>query len=519
MDGPGRVARRLFPLTLSPLLIWLPAVRTVRRAAPSLVASLVFAAGLVAVGCGKGRFEPAPVALPEGKVWVDHLSRDLAPFWLRPEALGSPTGAFPTFRCDDGSLVDPELPCGEMLVAGPWVSSRLGVEYTRMRSRQTFFYGVAFHLTGDERYLSLAKAGVDHLRAHALDRTERSAVSWWKDDVAGPPVPARTSQDLAYANLGLAFYAYLTRDPDVLADALLLYEGIFDRYDDPERGLLRWAAGGVGGETARVELVAQLDQVNAYALLLASFAPEPHRSRLRADLARVARVLIDRFWSEELGLFHGSLHDPVERGPGARHTDFGHTVKALWMIERTGALLGDEALSSWARERLPGLLERAYLPRYGCWATGLRHDGSVDAGVTWWAAAELDQAAATLALTDRRYTGYLERTWSCWLERLVDREDGEVWSWIDLDRPERRGAKQHLWKNGYHSAEHALVSYLVAQELHGRPATLHFALSGGTVPDGLRPYFYGGITEVASVTALRGLPGRHDVAVTVRRTR
>ena len=491
-------------------------MRRARPSPPTRRAVAAVCALLLAAACGRGSYEPAPAALPGGEAWTEHLSRDLAPFWLKPEALGTPVGAFPTFRCDDGSLVDPELPCGEMLVAGPWVSSRLGVEYTRMRSRQTFFYGVAFHLTGEERHLALAKAGVDHLRAHALDRGERSAVSWWKDGVAGPAVPARTSQDLAYANLGLAFYAYLTRDPAVLADALLLYDGIVARYDDPRLGLLRWAAGGVGGETSRIELVAQLDQVNAYALLLASVAPEPHRSRLRADLARIARILIDRFWSEELGLFHGSLHDPVERGPGARHTDFGHTVKALWMIERTGALLGDERLSTWARERLPKVLERAFLPRSGCWASGLRRDGSLDAGVTWWIAAELDQAAATLALTDRRFTGYLERTWGCWLDRLVDREHGEVWSQVDLDHPERRGAKQHLWKNGYHSAEHALVSYLVAQALHGRPARLHFAFAAAPAAGELRPYFFSGSESGRVESPIAGVAGLRRVSVDFR---
>ena len=76
---------------------------------------------------------------------------------------------------------------------------------------------------------------------------------------------------------------------------------------------------------------------------------------------------------------------------GARSVDLDEIARTV------AALLDDEALSAWARERLPGLLERAYLPRYGCWATGLRHDGSLDAGVTWWTAAELDQAAATLA--------------------------------------------------------------------------------------------------------------------------
>jgi mannose/cellobiose epimerase-like protein (N-acyl-D-glucosamine 2-epimerase family) len=435
---------------------------------------------------------------------------------MRPEAFGAPVGAFPTFRCDDGRLVDPDLPCGELLVAGPWVSSQLGKEFTRMRSRQTYFYGVAYHLTGDERYLALAQAGANHLRAHALERDARSAVSWWKGDEPHPPVEARNAQDLAYANLGLAFYAYLTRDPAVLSDALLLYEGIFDRYSDPATGMVRWAAGGVGSETARVELVASLDQVNAYALLLAPIAPEPQRSRLRGDLARVARVLVDRFWSEELGLFRGTLHDPLERGLGSRHTDFGHTVKALWMIERTGALLGDARLSAWARERIPKVLERAFLPRDGCWASGLTREGDLDAGVTWWIAAELDQAAATLALTERRYTGYLSRTWPCWLDRLVDRENGEVWSWVDLDRPERRGAKQHLWKNGYHSAEHALVSYLAAQELHGKPATLHFAFADTPPPEELRPYFYSGTPEVSGEAPLRGFPGRRDVAVSFR---
>ncbi|MDP2955095.1 MAG: hypothetical protein Q8N53_01625, partial [Longimicrobiales bacterium] len=177
-------------------------MRTARLAFPlsARLAPLALGAFLAAASCGPRPFEPAPAALPPGEVWVEHLSRDLAPFWLRPEALGSPVGAFPTFRCDDGTLVDPDLPCGEMLVAGPWVSTQLGREFTRMRSRQAFFYGVAFHLTGEERYLALAKAGVDHLREHALDREARSAVSWWKEGEARPPVEARNAQDLAYAN-------------------------------------------------------------------------------------------------------------------------------------------------------------------------------------------------------------------------------------------------------------------------------------------------------------------------------
>jgi hypothetical protein len=31
--------------------------------------------------------------------------------------------------------------------------------------------------------------------------------------------------------------------------------------------------------------------------------------------------------------------------------------------------------------------------------------------------------------------------------------------------------KQHSWKNALHSFEHALVSYMFAEQLHGRPVT------------------------------------------------
>ena len=172
-------------------------MRSARLSVPGRLLALVAVAALSrSPSCGAGRSSPPRRRSPPARPGSTHLSRDLAPFWLRPEALGSPVGAFPTFRCDDGTLVDPDLPCGELLIAGPWVSSQLGKEFTRMRSRQTFFYGVAFHLTGEERYLALAKAGVDQIRAHALDRADaerrlvvegrRRRASRRREDLAGP---------------------------------------------------------------------------------------------------------------------------------------------------------------------------------------------------------------------------------------------------------------------------------------------------------------------------------------------
>lgn len=453
-------------------------------------------------------------ALPSGEAWIGHLRNDLAPFWTMEAALGSPRGAFPTFRCHDGAAWNPAAPCPELAEAPPWIRSELGREYTRMRSRQTFFYGVAYHLTGEAHFLDLARAGVNWILSNAFDRETGGAATYWENGLPGPPAAERTSQDLAYAALGPAFYAYLTRDPNVIADVLRLKNHVFTVYDEPAWGMLRWALAGAASEEARrQELVAQLDQVNAYLLLLTPMLAEQEATKARADLARICRVLIDRFYSPEHGMFWGSLHDSAERVLGSRHTDFGHSVKAFWMIERTGRLLDDPSLVEFGRRGGAALLRKAFVPATGCWASGFRRDGELDTGLTWWTFAELDQMAATLALETGEGRAYLEKTYACWRERLVDTVHHEVWAFADPSDPGRHGGKAFQWKNGYHTAEHALVSYLAAQQLAGQPALLHFAFDAVPTRWSLRPYVFTG--DVASVreAPLPTFPGRRNVTV------
>lgn len=428
-----------------------------------------------------------PPGLPSAADWRDHLVRDLMPFWTHPEALGSPVGAFPTFRCDDGRAWDATAPCPELAQAPEWIRGALGRDYTRMRSRQTYLYGAAFHLTGDERYLELARAGVEAIRATV--EPDGSVPSWLE---GGRPLPApgeRTTQDLAYAQLGLAMYWYLTREPEVLDTLLRVHDHLFAAYWREDWGMLAWTR--EGPEAGRQELVAQLDPVNAYLLLVAPLLPEPHRGRWLADLERLAAAIVDRYWDEELGMFWGRIDDPVERRLGGRHVDFGHSIKALWMLERLAVATGDGELAAWARPRAERLLARAFVAETGCWAESLRDDGSLATGLTWWSFAELDQTAATLALSDPARARYLPVTAACWRERLVDREHGGVWAWADPVDPARHYAKAHLWKSGYHEAEHALVMAVTAASLHGEPAALWFALPEGA--------------EVAAATA--GPPG------------
>jgi hypothetical protein len=52
-----------------------------------------------------------------------------------------------------------------------------------MQSRQAFFYGVGFNITGDPKLLALAKAGVDLIRQHAI-QDDGSVVTYWQDEHA-----------------------------------------------------------------------------------------------------------------------------------------------------------------------------------------------------------------------------------------------------------------------------------------------------------------------------------------------
>lgn len=503
-----------------------------RRLKALVCLALVAACGGASAPSGIATSERAPLIgpdeLPSTVRWREHLVSELLPYWMSPAAQGSPVGNFPTFRCNDGSALLPEAPCAELSEHG-WIVRELGRDYTRMKSRQVFVYGVAYHVTGEEKYLLLAQAGVRWLREHAYEHTTDSVISYWEGGKPGPPAGQRTTQDLAYAQLGLAFYYYLTRDPEVLADLVRVQRHVMERYWDPNLGggQLRWVLedGNTPGEAERQELVASLDQLNAYLLLVAPLLEDPAlAAQWRGDALRLAHVIKDRYFAPEHGLFWGTLHEP-ERKLGSRHTDFGHSIKALWMLYLAGHTLGDEALVAFARPLVAPLLARAAQPS-GCWASGLRADGSLDAGSQWWVVAELDQAAATLALREpaeagrapAAYARYLPGSYQCWLTRFVDKVGGDTWPWIPASwTPElyARGGppKAFHWKSGYHAAEHALIAIITTAGLRGERLPLYFAFAKPPAAGRIQPYYYRGTIRGQHAHPLPGLPNLHGVRV------
>jgi len=451
--------------------------------------------------------QPVPTAepptLPDGNRWLSHLKQDLLPFWDQPAALGNPVGKFPSKRCNDGTAYDAKTnPCPEIAGNG-WLA--LDLDYTVSRSRQTYAYGVAFHLTGDPRYLAYAKAGVEYLRQNAFDRQNGGTYHYFDamSQTWQPDYRHRNPQELAYSILGIAFYYYLTRDPEVLPDILAVKEFIFEKHFNPELNALQWMIESTNDVDALDKrLVAQLDNLNAYMVLMTPLLPEPEQSEWKADMVRLAELMIDEFYSEDENLFFLTVNKPSDKSLTNAGTDFGHSIKAMWMIYHVGLIANVPDLVSFARTNGPRLLERAYLAESGSWANGYEKGGVLIEDKDWWVYNELNQFAMEFGLQDPTLAGYLPQTADYYFRYFVDAEHGEVWTTIDArTNLPKEGAlpKAWPWKNAYHSFEHALMGYITAQQMNNQPAALYFAFQEMPEPGYIQPYFLRG--DLESITS------------------
>lgn len=437
--------------------------------------------------------------LPTGQDWLNHTNQGLAPYWMMPSAQGTPIGNFPTFRCDDGSLLDTDNVCPELDMG--WITPHFDREYTRMKSRQTYAYGVLFHLTGNKKALELAQKGAYYLIDHLSDKENGGFVSFTKQGKAGLNWQQRTSQDQAYALVGLAMYYYLTQDPKVEQTLVEQQTFIFDNYRlENGKGLAWVLADGDEQSAKQQELVAQLDQINGYLLLVAPLLPEPHKSKWMADLQWLTEVMVKHYHSNDEQRFFGAIHHKAVMMPDAKHNDFGHTIKAYWMTYLSGQALKTDQWSEFAINGMKHTLEQA---QYQQNFSQVAHFFGKELQAQWkgqnilgwqgrpnsygsssWEWAELDQAAMTVSIIEGKVREPLQYTLPIFMDAWVDQKYGGV----GLNP---KSTKAFHWGNGYHQFEHALIGYLFAQHTENKPADLYYARPvNSKMP--LEPYYFDG---------------------------
>jgi hypothetical protein len=453
-----------------------------------------------------------PAASLAPGTWVAHHHDDLLPFWTSNEAMGAPVGNFPTWRQMDGAV------------------TANTARKPRMMGRQIYAYAMGYMLTGDEALLANARAGTDWLLAHAVDTNG----GWHADlNLDGTPLGAGTrwSQDLAYDVMGPAAYFFVTRDATAEEAVLAGRDALFDpaRFWDATNGRVKdgldatmtteqWM-----GATGSWQLVAQLDPITAFELLVQPVLTDPARqAQALGDLRTLGTLVRNRFW--QAGIFWGSTGDIGTYG--SNHTDYGHILKSYWALLLIDKRLDDRPFAAFLAANAPVTLGQAYDANYDRWAKRPTGPSTVEYGSDWWAYAEADQLAATLALHDPGWISKVDLTSSHFRADYVDRTRparelvssvSRTGSWV-YPWPDADTAKCNEWKNGFHSTEHALMMFLFGHYLAGTPAPLYFAFPAAEV-DALakaaRPYtLQGHYVSHEDLGAIASDPaGRHKVRV------
>ncbi|MCD8048418.1 MAG: hypothetical protein LUG52_02240 [Clostridia bacterium] len=457
----------------------------------------------------------------EPKVWKAHLTDDLMKYWDREEAYTMEEGLFPTYRTNAGGVLPSDSKdWPEEFKAAVKDDDTKGLvdvqhNFVRAHSRQTYAYGIAFHMTGDEKYLNLCREGAMAL-VNAIDGNYGMHVTYnkvlrgggWDKERA-----ERTSQDLAYGLTGLGMYYFLTHDEGILHKIIQVKDYIFRTYLDDSKGYFTWLPKQT--EDNQIQIVAQLDQLYAYMLMITPSLPEPYQSIWKKDLKKIADILVLQFYSEKYQFFWGVEDEPASMSLGTDHTDFGHSVKTFWVILKIGELLGDPFYVEFARPKIDAILKDAYLEN-GSWARRFKEDGSLDDDKEWWILAELDQAAEILAIHDPTYYEYLNNTHRYWMDYMVDKEYGEIWHMVsgNDNKPVIQYPKIHNWKTSLHGFEHALFGYMTASQVKGKSFDVYYALPEWETAshDTVSPYmFFGNVVGVETCGEAKNLPDGNTI--------
>jgi hypothetical protein len=491
--------------------------RARRRTTWALFASAVLSAGPITVPAEAEEpvVPPATAAeaeVPEvlrGDTWLRHHREDLMPYWDLPEALGDPVGNFPSFRGRNGEPL-PESP----------------IRGVSTLARQVYGYSLAFMLTGEVRYLTYAKAGLDWIDAKARDPVQGGYYEQLTAD--GDPVdPQDDKRVFVLGSLGMAYGMYFnaTRDPAAEAALLEVRDLLFDRYYVAAENRVRDAltddlstevdTGGNGGDITNL-------LVPGTALLLpnAALLTDPERrAQFLGDLRRLTDSLVARHK-------HNGAANPANRfwfwGRTARvgnlnaaQTDFGHNIKSYEMIHNANTMFADRPWDGLAADRTT-LLARAWDEAAGRWNERMRSFavGNVEPDSGWWVHDEADQTLAALDLADGfAHQAQLARSAQTFLDVYVDRDPAYP-ARETFSRVERTGTMNDLRKSSFgksmlHNHEHALVMYLHGRALEERPARLHYAFPADRALTAVaKPYWFDAAGETRTVRRpLDALPG------------
>jgi mannose/cellobiose epimerase-like protein (N-acyl-D-glucosamine 2-epimerase family) len=411
----------------------------------------------------------------DGEFWRDQVLTDLMPYWFE-HARDEEHGAFymnlsrewqPTPSWDDA-----------------WD------KVPAMISRQVFSFSAAYLLSGEDKYLEVARKGANYLLEHAWDKE----YGGWFDVLtqSGDPLVVSKTVDLQlYTNVGLTLYYFTTGDEEALSHVLksvdirktYAHDKEFDGYF---YGLNRNLGvrsstkakhahyGYVGSLMPTLILATRDKEVLGFAEHLTDLSIERMMDREEGWILGY-RTVFDRQWNYTPYMVRGT-----------ESVSLGANSTAALSFLRLYHLTGKESYLKHGKALGDKLCRYGWDAERGGWYNIVEKAPpcrSVESQVvSWWIQiyGSLLQLQLYHVTQEEQYLERFRKTEMFYDRYFVDHEYGGVFKGVSPDGSLiGDGRKARVWQTSYHEIEHGLLNYLYLNLYVNKcPAVLHFRLDG-----------------------------------------
>jgi mannose/cellobiose epimerase-like protein (N-acyl-D-glucosamine 2-epimerase family) len=419
------------------------------------------------------RPEPQPRArLLAPEFWRAHALKDLIPYWAE-HAPDPANGAF------------------FMNLSRDWKPLPPNDKVPALVSRHVFGFSAAYLLSGDPKYLDIARGGAEFLFQNAWD----PEFGGWFDKLTPDGRPLVESKSISlqlYTNVGLTLYYVASGDDRALTFVRRSVDIQRTKGHDPEAGGYVQALnrdlsvldfgknkhahyGYVGSLLLNLHLATRDPEVLAWEKELADLSLA--RMFDRHGWIHGFRSRFDREWRRTPALVDG--REVVSVG-----AELTAALAFLRLFHQTG----DREYLDAGRRLGDRLTRYGFDPVRGCWydliETAPPHRPVAQPTVWWW----VQIYGSFLQLQLYHLTGdpaclvTLRKSEEFYAAHFHDRERGGVFGSVKPDGSvmgEGRKASDSDWHTSYHEMEHALLNYLyLSLYVNGTPATLNYRLDG-----------------------------------------
>ncbi|MBM3263075.1 MAG: AGE family epimerase/isomerase [candidate division Zixibacteria bacterium] len=361
-----------------------------------------------------------------------------------------------------------------------------------MISRQVFGFSAAYLLSGEDRYLDAARAGVDYL----LERAWDTRYGGWFDLLSpeGEPLDPRKSIPCQlYTNVGLTLYYFVAGDPRALSavnDSVAIQQTA--GYDRVYGGYFQSLNRDLSVDDDSKNKHAHYGYVGSLTLNLWLATHDPGVMRWQRELTDLT---LERM-RDEYGWIHGfntRFNRQWQRIPPAGGWE---SIPVGGQLTAALSFLGLYRQTGEDRYRVGGLALGERVTRYGWdskrggWLDNISaappHTPDANAAVSWW----VQIYGSLLQLHLYHLTGeqvHLERFVTSarfYNPYFTDPIHGGLFDGVSPDGALLGdGRKAQPWRTSYHEMEFALLCYLYLNlYVDRKPATLHFRLDATDTP-------------------------------------